>query len=85
MANGQGEDDQPIVPDIAQDAVITYAVAPKAGVSTLQRFAKVPGILASFDALVQPIKYATPDLGIELAQLSLSGVGDLNRPGQALS
>ena len=85
IAHRQGQYDQHIIAEFADDAVIPDAVPPEARLAAFQRFAEVAWILAALDALVQVVQNPVAHRAVELAKLSLGEVRNLNGPSQALS
>ena len=85
MTNGQRINDQTMVLNLADDAKITDAVAPKAGEFPAQRLAKMPGIALPLQPRFKPVEDASSGRTIKLRELLLRERGNLNRPGQAIS
>lgn len=85
IANLQNQNRQQLVLNIANDAIIAYAIAPKVAQSSLQRFAQGARIVATSHALVQKIENSPGRGLVDFSQLLLCGLRVLNRPSQGLS
>jgi hypothetical protein len=85
MAHRKRNHHETIVFELANNPIVSDAIAPQTGHFTFQWFAKVPGVLASFDTVVKIIQQAIAYRPVELAELTFSEIADLNRPSQALS
>src|SRR5262245_10165333 len=85
VADGQRENDHSSILDLADNPEVADAVPPQAGHIAFQRLAQVTRVLATLDAVVEPVEDAPCNLPVELPQLLLSERGNLNGPGQALS
>ena len=58
MTNCQNQDNHVFVLDVAQYPIVSNPVSPEAGVVTLQRFSKMPGVFASLNPVVEPVENA---------------------------
>jgi hypothetical protein len=85
MSDCQNQNDQQIFPDFTEDAVVSDPVSPQTAKFTLEWLTEMPGILAAFKAIIEPIYEPLLHGPVELAQLLLGEVADFNCPGQALS
>ena len=82
MPNRQHQHHDPFLLDPADNPVIPHAVAPKSRQVGRQGFAKMPGILAILDPVVQIVENSLPYRFVETIQLMYGIRRKLNPPGQ---
>lgn len=84
MTNCQNQDNHVFVLDVTQHPIVSNPVSPEAGVITLQRFSKMPGIFASLYPVVEPVEKTCLNRPIQFSQLPFGNIADFNCPSQAL-
>jgi hypothetical protein len=84
MADLDHEDDELLVLDIADDAVVANLVAPiRTEQTPLKWFSKASGVFVLGKPLFQKLFYAAANDGIEFVDRFPNGLTILNRPGHA--
>ncbi len=84
MTNCQNQDNHVFVLDVAQYPIVSNPVSPEAGVVTLQRFSKMPGVFASLNPIVEPVENTFLNRPVQFSQLPFGNVADFNGPSQDL-
>ena len=80
VTDPERENDEPVVPDQADDPVVLHAVAPEPCEIRLQRLAETPRVELRFDLLLEEQKNLSSDLGRELAEFLRRPNVELNVP-----
>jgi len=80
MADAKNEDEEAIVLERADEAVVAYAVTPQLPQRTLERFADLARIIEPFDSFVQKLQDEAGDRLVEVVGFFLSRRIELNRP-----
>jgi len=75
--------DNPVIPDIADQAIAARTIAPQAALLALRRFTDLSGILRGHDTFTQKANNGGLGNSVELPDLSFGGSANLNGPGQA--
>lgn len=82
MADFDDKNDEFIVFDVAENAVVTDAIAPLASEVVLEGFAKSAGILRWCNAVLEEAPDAFGCRFIQLGKVSLGAFAELNRPNR---
>ena len=59
VADRQGEDDEAAILNVADDPVVADPIAPQPELAAFQGLAEVSRVLATLDAIIQPVEKAT--------------------------
>lgn len=80
VADFEHQNDQPVLLDAADQAVVAYSITPQAGEMQAQRLADVLGIFHDGDAFAQVTENGFLNLGVEFAKLAARAVVELDCP-----
>ena len=80
MAYAKNQDDQEVIFERADDAVIAHSVFPIIAQSSVKVFTDLAGILKTCDSLVEEVSDPPSDRFVQLVEFPLSAWIELNRP-----